>query len=604
MLGIGPTTDKRQIKRAYAARSKEVHPEEKPDEFRMLHEAYQKALKYAGNPGTGRPGTGDKAPGSVRQRGEAAKMMSPEAAEAGEGVRPDAEKERAARPDVCEGTEEAELLSFFREKTRKQEERIAFFKEKWKEIKYEHHKPEVREWWENYLKSEDFHEIQWEPEFVAFLAADMEKQLAYEYEIRRLFWEAYDFEQGASTCKGDAQKLRMALYPVYERQCRQKEREQLEADRQQVNKNIGKLMIYVLLGMLGMWLFYTALVNVNEMLAKKNREEALLQEGDVTGTDSEEEAVSEPDLVKAYLKERYPGTEFSEPVLAEGSAFGATVVYEMHSLTHPDIPFEVTVEHDLIDYSRYRMREDYGELLTAHYAEEYGLESSWMNRGMWPDVPGEYDGVNILYYQDMETLDEFCDTAVRMFREQEELQELGMVGICKMNVCYHSVMVSGGISGYRPGEGQFYRPWELEPDQMEEMIREGYKKYMVYFEPWNLALEQCLEWRRVYEESGEGEFADTDTGFSVSLSAGGGDSCEIYIPVYMCDAFEQVRNHAESSEEMILAGDAYYYLLSEGVAVETRMEGMGFYVEKEGESCCLGNRPRVRLEEIEELIPR
>lgn len=47
VLGIVPTKDKKQIKRAYATRSKEVHPEEKPEEFRMLHEAYKSALKYA-----------------------------------------------------------------------------------------------------------------------------------------------------------------------------------------------------------------------------------------------------------------------------------------------------------------------------------------------------------------------------------------------------------------------------------------------------------------------------------------------------------------------------------------------------------------------------
>lgn len=105
-------------------------------------------------------------------------------------------------------------------------------------------------------------------------------------------------------------------------------------------------------------------------------------------------------------------------------------------------------------------------------------------------------------YQDMETLDEFCDTVIEMFKEQEELQNLDAVGICKMNVCYPGIMVGGGTSGRYPGTGQFYRPWELESDQMQEMIRESYKKYMVYFETWNLTLEQCLEWRSACEENG------------------------------------------------------------------------------------------------------
>ena len=44
VLGIEPTKDAAAVKRAYAARSREVHPEDSPDEFRLLHEAYLAAL--------------------------------------------------------------------------------------------------------------------------------------------------------------------------------------------------------------------------------------------------------------------------------------------------------------------------------------------------------------------------------------------------------------------------------------------------------------------------------------------------------------------------------------------------------------------------------
>jgi len=47
ILGIENTNDINIIKKAYAARSKEVHPEEHPKEFRMLHDAYKMALKLA-----------------------------------------------------------------------------------------------------------------------------------------------------------------------------------------------------------------------------------------------------------------------------------------------------------------------------------------------------------------------------------------------------------------------------------------------------------------------------------------------------------------------------------------------------------------------------
>lgn len=47
ILGIQPTNDIRAIKKAYAKRSREIHPEESPEEFSELHNAYEQALKYA-----------------------------------------------------------------------------------------------------------------------------------------------------------------------------------------------------------------------------------------------------------------------------------------------------------------------------------------------------------------------------------------------------------------------------------------------------------------------------------------------------------------------------------------------------------------------------
>ncbi len=48
-LGIAVTTDKRSIKKAYSALVKEHHPEEQPDEWSKIHEAYKEAMEYADN---------------------------------------------------------------------------------------------------------------------------------------------------------------------------------------------------------------------------------------------------------------------------------------------------------------------------------------------------------------------------------------------------------------------------------------------------------------------------------------------------------------------------------------------------------------------------
>ena len=47
ILGIPPTSDKRAIKKAYAAKCSACHPEEHPEEFDQLHKAYTAAVKIA-----------------------------------------------------------------------------------------------------------------------------------------------------------------------------------------------------------------------------------------------------------------------------------------------------------------------------------------------------------------------------------------------------------------------------------------------------------------------------------------------------------------------------------------------------------------------------
>lgn len=74
ILGIEPTKDVIAIKRAYTALAHKINPEDEPDKFRELHDAYKAALNYAkggagifithipGQPGTGAPVETKKTP--------------------------------------------------------------------------------------------------------------------------------------------------------------------------------------------------------------------------------------------------------------------------------------------------------------------------------------------------------------------------------------------------------------------------------------------------------------------------------------------------------------------------------------------------------------
>ena len=44
VLGIEPTQNKKEIKKAYAKLLKQYHPEENPEEFKQIQEAYQQCL--------------------------------------------------------------------------------------------------------------------------------------------------------------------------------------------------------------------------------------------------------------------------------------------------------------------------------------------------------------------------------------------------------------------------------------------------------------------------------------------------------------------------------------------------------------------------------
>lgn len=44
ILGIEPTKDKKEIKKAYARLLKQYHPEENPEEFKQIQAAYQQCL--------------------------------------------------------------------------------------------------------------------------------------------------------------------------------------------------------------------------------------------------------------------------------------------------------------------------------------------------------------------------------------------------------------------------------------------------------------------------------------------------------------------------------------------------------------------------------
>ncbi len=209
VLQIEPTTDRKKIRRAYAAGSRMVHPEEKPDEFRVLYDAYQAALKYAAE--------------CEESACPSEETEAPEKEETGESKTPDAEQ------DV--------LTAFFQDRVKKQEQRADFFQEQWEKLQDSYRTKPVLKWWGEYLRSEDFQEIKWHPLVLAAFAGACSGDLKYE-EFLLPLWDIYGFQEEETGYGDDAEKLLRFLRSEHDawllRKQKQKQEEEEAAGRNQM----------------------------------------------------------------------------------------------------------------------------------------------------------------------------------------------------------------------------------------------------------------------------------------------------------------------------------------------------------------------------------
>ena len=171
VLQIEPTKNIREIKRAYARRSKEIHPEEKPEEFQNLYEAYQRALRYAsyGTESEERKETGDKT------------------------------AQKADEESLPEEENKYKELGFYSEEMQKEWSHIEaarYFQNFWNKQISEREKGRefLSEEWKEYLQSEEFEEIMLSPLVLETIAAGMTKYFQWKKDVLLFFWELYGFE--------------------------------------------------------------------------------------------------------------------------------------------------------------------------------------------------------------------------------------------------------------------------------------------------------------------------------------------------------------------------------------------------------------------------
>lgn len=235
ILHIEATTDKREIKKAYARRTKEIHPEEKPEEFQMLHEAYQKALQYASFGG--------------EERGRQISFEMPQT-ESENG----AESEEAAEKE-----DEYKRLGLDSKEAKKEQrilEEIEYFQSDWEKqtILWGNNGLFLSEAWKQYLQSDRFRRIMRLPVVLETMVPGIKRYCLQKEEILLFFWDLYGFENSEERrLEGAELQLYRILYPAYVNRVK---RQQYQGNKDEIkkeeNKRIQKLLINIVCAVGGM----------------------------------------------------------------------------------------------------------------------------------------------------------------------------------------------------------------------------------------------------------------------------------------------------------------------------------------------------------------
>ena len=645
LLDIAPTTDKKAIRRAYAARSKVFHPEERPEEFRQLYEAYQAALTYARLASAGHDAAEAENPhqqDGFHQQETFPGQENPRQRQTSPGQESLRQQQTSPNPDNSrhpQASQDQELLSYFAASQTRQEERLTAFYQYWEESQSPYKNPPVLAWWQNYLASEDFQSIRWNPNLVQFLTENIERKFYYGGdEIKLLFWDAYGFreeEEDERKYQGDLLKLRKCLFQALENQKRELLHAQRQLDYEKKQRLYKRLLVAGIL-------FVLLLIPLDILYKQEGGRRYLSQ----------------------YMARQYPGTEFSQPKRARKLPYGK-IRYHLHSLSHPDLLITADVTYRENDRS-YQVSEDYSPLLLKYYASQYGLTCGQTVSGYsWAEMQS-----GVLYYPDIDQIHDFCETVTSMFQEHEELAQLTPVGFCGEKLLFPDVLLQGGVYGFSFPESQFYEPWTMNASDLEAQIREAFISYMFLYEAWNLTPAQYEQWGNTYEKlcenwtdykgtwynvTGRNEVeadnlhetsrtylyyhttrpdtVETDgllepaptspdnnathpdttktDGLLEPAPASSDDNthygktgetlCHVYLPVYSyVDSYTQFGNYSlPGYARNMTIGSAWYYLTAQGADVTVNEDGSGFSVRFQGNVSQWGDKPAVDFDELE-----
>lgn len=580
ILGIEPTTDKKAIRKAYAAKTKEIHPEEKPEEFKQLHEAYQAALGYAEyvrqveQSGGSITSFYNTAESVAEDTGESADGNKKEemAESAEESVEADT-AETAREDEISEEPGQEDLRAYFEESQEKHGQQAAVFLSHWKAFHGPYHDEEAMEWWKAYLSSEEFQNIRYHAKVLETLADEIDDKCFYGIdEVKMLFWEAYGFRGDEETAyQGDLQRLYRSLYSAYEGQ-----RQNIQYEQRRTK---GDKMFRIFVGVaVAALLVICIMIPVTNHRQRENGRLFLID----------------------YMAKRYPETSFSEPVRQEKDKNG-NITYQLYSAAHPEWPVTAKVEIGYVEGKRaYLVTEDYEQLLFAYYAAQYGLEGCLVSDTDGTVANPEIIEYAALLYSDIGELDTFCESAVKMFREQEELQSMSEVAVCTESVLFPQILLYGGEPEFPFADKQIYDLRTVEAEELMKELKDAYMCYMFQFESWNITTKQYREWGAAYEKC-SAQWENEDGGWHEVYDPDTGERlCRFFIPTYdrMDGYYSDGKINVPMFDRMITVGNAYFFLHDRGADLTVNEDGSGFSVTFYGNVTDFGREPSVEFYDL------
>lgn len=556
ILQMEPTEDKKAIRRAYARLSKSCHPEDAPEEFQVLYNAYQKALLWA-----------EESAGGKEEKDERESALSVLPGHGKDGSEP------CPRRDGC--TDREKILELFRQQKKEQEAKRSVFAGAWKAYVI---KQSVRAddlYWEEFLESTDFLEIRSDPWVVDKLLEEIGQCLYFREESSMKLWEVYGFDaygfRDPAECEGFLGPEHMRLYryllPVrklYEAKedaRRLKEQEERRKNEKRLcwqrRKRRAAAVLAGVVTAVGMFLLMSAPV----LDAARLREAA-----------------------EEYVSACYPHTSFTDYAETEKKTGGIRTV-RLQSKEVPGLSISLDMERDGW-FGGFAVKADhFPEELCERLGEQYGLSFAYE----------ETEGGNppwnlIVSFEGMDGIDRLKEPLGALAGDPvfSGVMRGLPVFFCPEDALYGEFFMYGGEGGLPAG--QSYRAGELpEAGRLCEALRMDYAVYLYNYESWHLSplIKERYEasYRALLTDTGNA--AAAGSGLSKEPGPGQADGevekrvletireLELPVATYQGEAGAGKRG-------FITVGNLYLYCTAAGIDVTVYSDGRGFRASQNG----------------------